>query len=62
MYYSQKVTSLTNIFFYYVALDLQPGAAGFQMGTPSVIELVSLIASLNVSDTFKKHIIAFIAI
>ena len=36
-------------FPYHVDLELQPGAAGFQMSNPSVIETVSLIASLNVS-------------
>ena len=30
-------------------LELQPGAAGFQMSNPPVLETVSLLASLNVS-------------
>ena len=32
-----------------VGLELQPGAAGFQLSNPPVLETVSLLASLNVS-------------
>ena len=30
-------------------MELQPGAAGFQLSNPPVLETVSLLASLNVS-------------
>ena len=33
-----------------LGLDLQPGAAGFQLTNPPVLETVNLLASLNVSN------------
>ena len=33
----------------YSGLELQPGAAGFQLSNPPMLETISLLASLNVS-------------
>ena len=40
-----------------VGLELQPGAAGFQLSNPPVLEIVSLLASLNVRTyTYNSYI------
>jgi len=37
------------MFVFILGLELQPGAAGFQLSNPPVLEIISLLASLNVS-------------
>jgi len=36
-------------YYYGLGMELQPGAAGFQLSNPPVLETVSLLASLNVN-------------
>ena len=40
----------TKYCFFALGLDLQPEAAGFQLNNPPVLEIVNLLASLNVSS------------
>ena len=48
-FYTIAIDMCNYVSFNLLDLELQPGAAGFQMSNPPVLETVSLLASLNVS-------------
>ena len=42
-------------------MELQPGAAGFQLSNPPMLETISLLASLNVSVVITIVYVVIIA-